>query len=89
MSANVGDALLGLCLGSGLGLHGEREDSCVLPFIESRQQKFAKVPVSPGEIEAPDSHDDGCSCVEGNNHAFLTGSGGARIPIACRGRQTT
>src|SRR4029077_7798582 len=38
MSANVGAALLGLCLGSGLGLRGEREDSCVLPFIESRQQ---------------------------------------------------
>ena len=34
MSANVGNALLGLCLGSGLGLRGEREDSCVLPFIE-------------------------------------------------------
>jgi hypothetical protein len=38
MSANVGAALLGLCLGSGLGLRGEREDSCVLPFIEPRQQ---------------------------------------------------
>jgi hypothetical protein len=38
MSANVGDALLGFCLGSGLGLRGEREDSCVLPFIEPRQQ---------------------------------------------------
>jgi hypothetical protein len=38
MSADVGDALLGLCLGSGLGLRGEREDSCVLPFIEPRQQ---------------------------------------------------
>src|SRR5215813_1208202 len=38
MSANVGAALLDLCLGSGLGLRGEREDSCVLPFIEPRQQ---------------------------------------------------
>src|SRR5262245_41762687 len=35
MSANVGDALLGFCLGSALGL---REDSCVLPFAEPRQQ---------------------------------------------------
>src|SRR6516165_9011876 len=47
MSANVGDALLGLCLGSGLGLHGEREDSCVLPFIESRQQHDLAI----GELE--------------------------------------
>src|ERR1700745_2311612 len=38
MSASVGAALLDLCLGSGLGLRGEREDSCVLPFIEQRQQ---------------------------------------------------
>src|SRR5215467_1163372 len=47
MSANVGDALLGLCLGSGLGLHGEREDSCVLPFIEPRQQHDLAI----GELE--------------------------------------
>ena len=38
MSANVGDALLGLRLGSGLGMRGKREHRCVLPFIESRQQ---------------------------------------------------
>jgi Ribonuclease G/E len=38
MLAHVGDALLGSRLGSGLGLRGEREDSCVLPFIEPRQQ---------------------------------------------------
>jgi hypothetical protein len=37
-------------------------------------QKFAKVPVSPGEIEAPDNHDDSCSYVEGNDHAFLVSS---------------
>src|SRR5260370_16039839 len=47
MSANVGDALLGLCLGSGLGLRGEREDGCVLPFIESRQQHDLAI----GELE--------------------------------------
>jgi hypothetical protein len=29
---------LGLCFGSGLGLRGEREDSCLLPFAEPRQQ---------------------------------------------------
>src|SRR6516225_12322813 len=28
---------------------------------------------SPGKIEAPNSHDDGRSSVEGNIHAFLTG----------------
>ena len=38
MSADVGDALLGLRLGSGLGPRGKCEDGCVLPFIESRQQ---------------------------------------------------
>src|SRR5215831_10233224 len=38
MLAHVGEALLGSRLGSGLGLRGEREDSCVLPFIEPRQQ---------------------------------------------------
>ena len=30
-------------------------------YEERARQKFAKVPVSPGEIEAPDSHDDSCS----------------------------
>src|SRR6516162_7168917 len=40
MSADVGDALLGLRLGSGLGMRGKREDRCVLPFIESRQQQY-------------------------------------------------
>src|SRR5262249_4734702 len=38
MSADVGDALLGFRLGSGLGLRGKREDSCLLSFIEPRQQ---------------------------------------------------
>jgi hypothetical protein len=38
MSADVGDALLGFRLGSGLGPRGKREDSCALPFIEPRQQ---------------------------------------------------
>src|SRR5262245_1344294 len=33
------DALLGFRLGSGLGPRGKREDSCVLPFIEPRQQR--------------------------------------------------
>src|SRR6516165_1981247 len=47
MSANVGNALLGLCLGSGLGLRGEREDSRVLPFIEPRQQHDLAI----GELE--------------------------------------
>src|SRR6266508_3821070 len=47
MSGDVGDALLGLCLGSGLGLRGEREDSCVLPFIEPRQQHDLAI----GELE--------------------------------------
>ncbi len=46
MSANVGDAL-GFCLGNALGLRGEREDSCVLPFIESRQQHDLAI----GELE--------------------------------------
>jgi hypothetical protein len=32
MSADVGDALLRFHLASGLGLRGEREDSCVLPL---------------------------------------------------------
>ena len=47
MSANVGDALLGFCLGSALGLRGECEDSCVLPFIEPRQQYDLAI----GELE--------------------------------------
>jgi hypothetical protein len=34
-------------------------------------QKFTKVPISPGEIEAPDGHDDSRSYVKGNYHAFL------------------
>src|SRR5262245_53285507 len=42
-------------------------------------QKFAKVPVSPGEIEAPDSHDDGCSYIEGYDHAFLLSAPFQRI----------
>src|SRR6516165_354624 len=47
MSADVGDALLGFRLGSGLGLRGKREDSCVLPFIELRQQHGLAI----GELE--------------------------------------
>ena len=47
MLADVGDALLGFCLGNALGLRGEREDSCVLPFIESRQQHDLAI----GELE--------------------------------------
>jgi hypothetical protein len=47
-------------------------------------QKFAKVPVSPGEIEGPDNHDDSCSYVEGNDHAFLVSSPFQSIG-ACRG----
>src|SRR5437899_1706664 len=38
MSADVGDALLGFRFSSALGLHGKREDSCILPFKEPRQQ---------------------------------------------------
>ena len=33
-----GYALLGFRLSSGIGLHGKREDSCILPFKEPRQQ---------------------------------------------------
>ena len=47
MLADVGDALLGFCLGNALGLRGKREDSCVLPFIESRQQHDLAI----GELE--------------------------------------
>jgi hypothetical protein len=46
---------------------------------ERTGQKFANVPVSPGEIEAPDSHDDSCNYVEGNDHAFLLSSPFRRI----------
>ena len=47
MSADVGDALFGFRLGSGLGPRGKREDGCVLPFIESRQQHDLAI----GELE--------------------------------------
>src|SRR5262249_56188220 len=47
MSADVGDALLGFRLGGGLGPRGKREDSCVLPFMEPRQQHALAV----GELE--------------------------------------
>src|SRR5215470_20279292 len=47
MSTDVGDARLGVRLGSGLGLRGEREDGCVLPFIEPRQQHNVAI----GELE--------------------------------------
>jgi len=47
MLADVGDALLSFCLGNALGLRGEREDSCLLPFIESRQQHDLAI----GELE--------------------------------------
>ena len=47
MSADVGDALLGFRLGGGLGSRGKREDSCVLPFMEPRQQHDLAV----GELE--------------------------------------
>src|SRR6266852_5477763 len=47
MSADVGDALLGFRLGSGLGPRGKREDSCVLPFIQPSQQ----YDVAIGELE--------------------------------------
>src|SRR6266536_4732234 len=47
MSADVGDALLGCRLGSGLGLRGKREESCLLPFTEPRQQHDLAI----GELE--------------------------------------
>src|SRR6516165_5860896 len=47
MSAHVGDALLSFRLSSGLGPRGKREDSCVLPFIEPRQQHDVAI----GELE--------------------------------------
>jgi polyphosphate kinase 2 (PPK2 family) len=40
-------------------------------ITQSACQKFAKVSISPREIEAPDSHDDGCRHVERKDHAFL------------------
>src|SRR5262245_39146939 len=45
MSADVGGTLLSF--GGGLGLRRKREDSCVLPFIEPRQQHDVAV----GELE--------------------------------------
>jgi hypothetical protein len=47
MSADVGDALLGFRLGSGLGPRGKREDSCILPLTEPRQQHDLAI----GELE--------------------------------------
>ena len=47
MSADVGDALLGFRLGSGLGLRGKREDSRLLSFVEPRQQHDLAI----GELE--------------------------------------
>src|SRR5260370_28037192 len=47
MSADVGAALLGFRLGSGLGPRGKREDSCILPFTEPRQQHDLAI----GELE--------------------------------------
>src|SRR5215831_15812280 len=47
MSADVGDALLGFRLGSGLGVRGKREDSRLLSFIEPRQQHDLAI----GELE--------------------------------------
>jgi hypothetical protein len=47
MSVDVGNALLSFRLGSGLGLRGKREDCCVLPFREPRQQHDVAI----GELE--------------------------------------
>ena len=47
MSVDVGNALLSFHLGSGLGLRGKREDRCVLPFREPRQQHDVAI----GELE--------------------------------------
>ncbi len=47
MSTDVGDALLGFRLASGLGLRGKREDSCLLSFTEPRQQHD----LATGELE--------------------------------------
>src|SRR5262249_25920088 len=46
-SADVAEALLGFSLVSGLGPCGKREDGCVLPFIEPRQQHDVAI----GELE--------------------------------------
>jgi hypothetical protein len=52
MSADVGEALFGFRLGSGLGPRGKGEDSCVLSCIEPRQQhdlavgKFERVMIA-------------------------------------------
>jgi hypothetical protein len=46
-----------------------------MPDDEERAcQKFAKVFVSPSEIEAPGGHDHGCSYVKREDHAFLSAS---------------
>src|SRR5262245_39154414 len=37
----------------------------------TRLPEICETPVLPGEIEAPDSHDDSCNDVEGNYHPFL------------------
>ena len=47
MSADVGNAPLGVRLGSGLGLRGKREDSCLLSFTEPHQQHD----LATGELE--------------------------------------
>jgi len=47
MSADVGDARLGVGLGRSLGLRGKREDSCLLPFAAARQQHHLAI----GELE--------------------------------------
>src|SRR5262245_43237623 len=55
---------------------------------ECRRQTFAKVPISPGEIEAPDSHDDGGGDVEGYSHACLADQAvlGRTLTAPIRGR---
>jgi len=47
MSTYARDALLGFSLGSGLGLGGKREDSCLLTYTEPRQQSDLAI----GELE--------------------------------------
>src|SRR5262245_59125181 len=47
MSTGIGDALFSFHLDSGLGLRGKREDSCLLPFTEPRQQYDLAI----GELE--------------------------------------
>ena len=51
MSANVGDALLGFCLGSALGLRGECEDSCVPELSAGVVAAFRKGLNETGFIE--------------------------------------